>query len=98
MIDLRLLRAVTLTLIAASAADCGASSKEAASNLPPEFGVILVQPRVAPISTLVPGRTVAYRIAQVRPQVSGIIKQRVYTEGAVVAAGQALYQLDPAPY
>jgi len=41
---------------------------------------------------------VAYRIAQVRPQVSGIIKRRVYTEGAVVAAGQALYQLDPAPY
>ena len=98
MIDLRLLRAVTLTLIAASAADCGASSKEAGPNLPPEVGVIIVQPQRASISTLLPGRTVAYRIAQVRPQVSGIIKQRVYTEGAVVAAGQALYQLDPAPY
>ena len=98
MIQLRLLRAVTLTLVAAFAAGCGASSKEAASNLPPEVGVIIVQPQRTSISTLLPGRTVAYRIAQVRPQVSGIIKQRVYTEGAVVAAGQALYQLDPAPY
>jgi len=98
MIQLRLLRAVTLTLVAAFAAGCGASSKEAASNLPPEVGVIIVQPQRTSISTLLPGRTVAYRIAQVRPQVSGIIKLRVYTEGAVVAAGQALYQLDPAPY
>jgi membrane fusion protein (multidrug efflux system) len=65
-----------------------------------------LSPSVAPatnerrvtITTLLPGRTVAYRVAQVRPQVSGIIKQRLFIEGAVVKAGQALYQLDPAPY
>jgi membrane fusion protein (multidrug efflux system) len=98
MIQLRLLRALLLTLTATLAAGCGASSKEAAANRPPEVGVIVVQPQRASISTLLPGRTVAYRIAQVRPQVSGIIKKRLYTEGAVVAAGQPLYQLDPAPY
>jgi membrane fusion protein (multidrug efflux system) len=98
MIQLRLLRALILTLTATLAAGCGASSKEGAANLPPEVGVIVVQPQRASISTQLPGRTVAYRIAQVRPQVSGIIKKRLYTEGAVVAAGQPLYQLDPAPY
>jgi membrane fusion protein, multidrug efflux system len=98
MIQLRLLRALILTLTATLAAGCGASSKEGAANLPPEVGVIVVQPQRASISTQLPGRTIAYRIAQVRPQVSGIIKKRLYTEGAVVAAGQPLYQLDPAPY
>src|SRR5258706_9474850 len=98
MIQLRLLRAFILTLSATLAAGCGASSKEGAANLPREVGVIVLQPQRASISTQLPGRTVAYRIAQVRPQVSGIIKKRLYTEGAVVAAGQPLYQLDPAPY
>jgi membrane fusion protein, multidrug efflux system len=98
MIYLRLPGAVALTLTAALGAGCGASSKEGASNLAPEVGVIVVQPQRTSISTLLPGRTVAFRIAQVRPQVSGIIKERLYTEGALVAAGRPLYQLDPAPY
>jgi membrane fusion protein (multidrug efflux system) len=98
MIHVRLAGAVALTLSAMLGAGCGASSKEGASNLAPEVGVIVVQPQRTSISTLLPGRTVAFRIAQVRPQVSGIIKQRLYTEGAVVAAGQPLYQLDAAPY
>ncbi len=98
MIHLRLPGAVALTLAAALGAGCGASSKEGAAGLAPEVGIIVVQPQRTSISTLLPGRTVAYRIAQVRPQVSGIIKQRLYTEGALVASGQPLYQLDPAPY
>jgi membrane fusion protein (multidrug efflux system) len=98
MIHLRLPGAAALTLAAALGAGCGASSKDGAANLAPEVGVIVVQPQRTSISTLLPGRTVAFRIAQVRPQVSGIIKQRLYSEGAVVAAGQPLYQLDPATY
>ena len=98
MIHLRLPGAVALTLAATLGSGCGASSKEGAPGLAPEVGVIVVQPQRASISSLLPGRTIAYRIAQVRPQVSGIIKQRLYTEGALVAAGQPLYQLDPAPY
>ncbi len=98
MIHLRPLAAVALMLTATLGAGCGASSNDGATNLAPEVGVIVVQPQRTSISTLLPGRTVAFRIAQVRPQVSGIIKQRLYTEGAAVAAGQPLYQLDPAPY
>jgi membrane fusion protein (multidrug efflux system) len=57
-----------------------------------------MQPQHLAIGVQLPGRTVAFRIAQVRPQVSGIIKQRLFTEGANVSAGQALYALDAATY
>ncbi|KAA1048106.1 efflux RND transporter periplasmic adaptor subunit [Pseudocitrobacter sp. 73] len=50
------------------------------------------------VTTELPGRTSAFRIAQVRPQVSGIILQRHFTEGSDVEAGQSLYQIDPATY
>lgn len=45
-----------------------------------------------------PGRTVAYRIAEVRPQVNGILQQRLFTEGSDVTIGQPLYQIDAAPF
>jgi len=50
------------------------------------------------LTTELPGRTSAYRIAEVRPQVSGIVQRRLFTEGAWVEQGQQLYQIDPAPY
>jgi len=51
-----------------------------------------------PITTELPGRVNAYRVADVRPQVSGIIQKRLFVEGSEVKAGQQLYQIDPAPY
>lgn len=68
------------------------------SRGPAEVVVLSVAPRRAAISTQLPGRTVAVRVAQVRPQVSGIVQQRLFTEGAYVKAGQPLYQLDPGTY
>lgn len=65
---------------------------------PPEVGIITVQPKLASITTELPGRTSASMIAEVRPQVSGIIQKRVFTEGSDVKAGQLLYQIDPASY
>jgi len=50
------------------------------------------------LTTELPGRTSAYRIAEIRPQVSGRIQKRLFTEGSDVNAGQALYQIDPAPF
>ncbi|MBW4024248.1 MAG: efflux RND transporter periplasmic adaptor subunit, partial [Proteobacteria bacterium] len=50
------------------------------------------------LTTELPGRTVPFRIADVRPQVAGLIVSRPFTEGDDVAAGQALYRIDPAPY
>jgi len=50
------------------------------------------------VTTELPGRTDAYRVAEVRPQVSGIVLKRNFTEGSDVKAGESLYQIDPATY
>jgi membrane fusion protein (multidrug efflux system) len=65
---------------------------------PPEVGVITVQTQRATLTTELSGRTVPQMIAEVRPQVGGIIQKRLYTEGSEVKAGQVLYQIDPATY
>lgn len=54
--------------------------------------------QAVPITTELPGRVTPYRVADVRPQVSGIIQKRLFVEGSEVKAGQQLYQIDPAPY
>ncbi len=63
-----------------------------------EVGVVTVQPERVVLTTELPGRTTAFRIAEIRPQVSGIIRDRTFAEGADVATGALLYQIDPAPY
>ncbi len=65
---------------------------------PPEVGVAVVQPEHVALTTELPGRTSPYLIAEVRPQVGGIIQKRLFTEGSDVKAGQVLYQIDPASY
>lgn len=69
-----------------------------AKSGPPEVGVVEIKPQRVALTTELPGRTAAYLIAEVRPQVSGIIQKRVFTEGSDVKAGQVLYQIDPASY
>ncbi|MCC7462470.1 MAG: efflux RND transporter periplasmic adaptor subunit [Gammaproteobacteria bacterium] len=63
-----------------------------------EVGVVTLVPRSVSITAELPGRTSAYRIAQVRPQVTGIVQQRLFTEGGEVQAGQQLLQIDPSTY
>lgn len=65
---------------------------------PPEVGVFTVKPEALAITTELPGRTAAYQVAEVRPQVGGLIQKRLFTEGADVKAGSPLYQIDPATY
>lgn len=65
---------------------------------PPEVSVIEIKPQRVALTTELPGRTSPYLIAEVRPQVSGIIQKRVFTEGSDVKAGQLLYQIDPSTY
>lgn len=60
--------------------------------------MITLAPRQVDLSTVLPGRTSAFRIAEVRPQVEGIVLKRLFTEGAEVRAGQPLYEIDAAPY
>lgn len=63
-----------------------------------EVGVVTIQSQKQSIVTELPGRTVARMIAEIRPQVGGIIQKRAFTEGADVKAGDLLYQIDSAPF
>ena len=96
--------AVTL-LSAAVLAGCGkggdaagpvAGSKPA---MPPaQVGVVTVQLQSVPVITELPGRLEAFRTAQVRARVAGVLQRRLFTEGSDVKPGQALFQIDPATY
>jgi len=64
----------------------------------PTVGYVVVQQGSAPLEQTLPGRVSAYQIAEVRPQVSGVILRRLFREGSVVSQGQTLYQIDPSIY
>jgi membrane fusion protein (multidrug efflux system) len=65
---------------------------------PVQVSVIKLQPQSLQLTTELPGRITAYLTAEIRPQVNGIIKKRLFQEGALVHVGQVLYQIDPALY
>ncbi|RII30984.1 MAG: efflux transporter periplasmic adaptor subunit [Geobacter sp.] len=78
---------------------CGKKTSAVATPQGPlEVGVVTIQPQRVALTTELPGRTSPYMIAEVRPQVNGIIQKRVFTEGSDVKAGAVLYQIDPATY
>ena len=65
---------------------------------PPAVGVVTVATESAPLLQELPGRIVASETAEVRPQISGVIRRRLFTEGGFVKAGQQLYEIEDAPY
>lgn len=77
---------------------CDDKTQSAPPPAPVEVSVITLQPQRVPLFTELPGRTAAYRVAEVRPQVSGIVLKRLFEEGSEVKAGQQLYLIDPATY
>ena len=64
----------------------------------PEVAIVTVSPERTVLTTELPGRTSAYLVADIRPQVTGIIQKRLFEEGSDVRAGKVLYQIDPAPF
>lgn len=64
----------------------------------PEVGYVVVQPTSVPLTTELGARTAAFQSSEVRPQVSGLIRRRLFTEGAIVQKGQTLYEIDPRLY
>lgn len=75
---------------------CGATPPKAPP--PPEVGVVTLQAQPVTLSTELPGRVAAIETSEVRPQVSGIIRKRLFEEGSIVQAGQILYEIEDAPY
>ncbi len=75
---------------------CGESPPPAPP--PPAVGVVTLKVESAPLVNELPGRIVAFETAEVRPQISGVIRRRLFEEGGYVRAGQLLYEIDDAPY
>jgi membrane fusion protein (multidrug efflux system) len=71
---------------------------QAAAPPPTPVGIIVVSEQPVTLTTELPGRTSAYETSDVRPQVDGIIRARLFTEGEYVRAGQPLYRIDPVTY
>ncbi|WP_447439073.1 multidrug efflux RND transporter periplasmic adaptor subunit MexA [Pseudomonas aeruginosa] len=89
---------VPALLVAISAlSGCGKSEAPPPAQTP-EVGIVTLEAQTVTLNTELPGRTNAFRIAEVRPQVNGIILKRLFKEGSDVKAGQQLYQIDPATY
>ena len=65
---------------------------------PPAVGVVTLKTQTAPRMNELPGRISALETAEVRPQISGVIRRRLFTEGSYVRAGQVLYEIEDAPY
>ncbi len=87
-------------VVALALAGCDRSGSGAAPPAagPPEVAVVTMQPERVVLTTELPGRTSAFLVSEIRPQVNGIIQKRLFTEGSDVQAGQALYQIAPAPF
>lgn len=93
------LAAASLLLVSACSQEQSQKAGTNAAALPkPEVGVVTLQPQSVSINAEMPGRTTASLVAEVRPQVGGIIEQRLFTEGSEVKEGDALYQIEPASY
>jgi len=95
---------VSITLLATAliscflAVGCDRQQQSPPPRPVPEVSTVTVQTQKIMLANELPGRTSAYRIAEIRPQVSGLIQKRLFTEGSDVKAGQVLYQIDPAPF
>lgn len=94
-----LLATAIAVMLAACGAKEGAAGGGAGGGMPPaEVGVITIAPTTVALQSELPGRVSAVRVAQVRARVNGVVLRSLFREGSEVKAGQALYQIDPAPY
>ena len=79
-------------------AACSGGEKKDDQRGAAQVGFVVVQPSAVPLAVTLSGRTVAFETSEVRPQVTGVIVKRLFTEGSLVRAGQPLYQIDPSLY
>ena len=98
MIDRNRARGLALVALCAALIACGGHGDETSSGQAPQVTVLTLKNQPVTLTRSLPGRTSAYLIAEVRPQVSGIVKRRLFIEGGNVTAGQVLYDLDDSLY
>jgi len=88
-----------LLLLGLTLSGCGKNAgNERDRNRAKAVGFVMTRVADVPIEAELPGRTSPYRTSEVRPQIDGLIRRRLFTEGAIVKAGQPLYEIDPRPY
>ncbi len=87
--------AIVLMLLLAA---CGSAESQGGQQGPATVGFVVVQSTSVPIEEDLPARVSAFQISEVRPQASGVIRRRLFTEGSFVRQGQTLYQIDPSLY
>jgi len=90
--------ALAVTALALGLAACGKQEQQQGPAAKPQVGVVTLKSQPVSLFTELPGRTSAFRSAEVRPQVNGILQKRLFTEGGEVKAQQQLYQIDPSLY
>ncbi|HQN10330.1 MAG TPA: efflux RND transporter periplasmic adaptor subunit, partial [Thermoanaerobaculia bacterium] len=90
-------RTIAVLVAAAIAVACGRPPAGPPQG-PAEVGVVTMALEKVVLTTELPGRTSPFLVAEVRPQVNGILRERAFEEGSDVKAGALLYQIDPAPY
>lgn len=95
---LSLFSLMTFVFTASVLSACGKQPGESAAPPPAKVVVETIKPQAVDIAIELPGRTQAYRVAEVRARVDGIVLKREFEEGSLVRAGQVLYRIDPAPY
>ncbi|PHR66864.1 efflux RND transporter periplasmic adaptor subunit [Pseudidiomarina marina] len=86
------------SILLASCGDAEQNAQDAAQQQQMTVGVVTISTRDVDLTTTLPGRASAFRVAEVRPQVSGILEKRLFEEGSMVTAGQQLYQIDAAMF
>jgi membrane fusion protein (multidrug efflux system) len=95
----RVKRIATMGVLVAGLLASGCGQQQAAPPPAiPEVAIVTVNSERVVLTTELPGRTSAYLVAEIRPQVNGIVQERLFNEGSDVKAGSVLYQIDPAPY
>ncbi|MGH6650864.1 MAG: efflux RND transporter periplasmic adaptor subunit [Sphingopyxis sp.] len=94
-----MLRLGAICLAMALIAGCSASDEKGDGNRQaPQVGYVVVQPGSVPVPIQLGGRTVAYETSEVRPQINGLIRRRLFEQGGYVRAGQPLFQIDSSLY
>ena len=96
-VKMKLFTAPVVALLMVACSEPQQAGGQAAAQAP-EVAVVTLSTSSLALTTELPGRTTDYRQAEIRPQVSGILQQRLFTEGQQVEAGQVLYKIDADPY